>query len=72
MIYLKRFLYALIMIILCTLVFFIAALCLALVPIGLLISFILTNDSMRYFDLITHLEEYLMFIDDKLERVLLK
>ena len=72
MIYLKRFLYALIIIILCALVFFIIVLHLALTPIGLLISFILTNDSMRYFDLITHLEEYSMFINDKIERVLLK
>ena len=72
MIYLKRFLYTLIMIILCILVFFIVALHLALTPIGILISFILTADHTRYFNLLEKLEEYTKFIDDKLESIFLK
>ena len=72
MIYLKRFLYMLIIIILCVLVFFIFVLHLPLAPVGMMISFIVTEDSMKYFGILTRLEECIMFIDDKLERVLLK
>lgn len=71
MIYLKRFLYTLITIILCILVFFITSLHLALAVVGMIVSFIVTGDSTRYFDLLTRLEEYIHFIDNKLERVFL-
>lgn len=72
MIYLKRFLYPFIMIILDTLVFFIVALHLVLTPIGILISFILTGDHTRYFISLTKFEEYTKFIDDKVESIFLK
>ena len=72
MIYLKRFLYILIISILYTLTVAATLLYLALMPIGIIISFILTEDFTRFFVPITHLEEYLMFINDKLESIFLK
>ena len=62
----------LIIIILCVLVFFIVVLHLALAPVGMIISFIVTENSMKYFGLLERLEEYISVIDNKLERVLLK
>lgn len=72
MIYLKRFLYILIISILYTLTVATTLLYLAFMPIGIIISFILTEDFTRFFVPITHLEEYLMFIADKLESIFLK
>ena len=72
MIYLKRFLFTLITIILCVVVLFIVLLHLTFALVGMIISFIVTGDSMKYFGLLTRLEEYIPVIDGKLERVLLK
>ena len=71
MIYLKRFLYILTISILYILTLLVTLLYLVLMPIGMIISFILTEDFIRFFVPLTHLEEYLMFIDNKLEHVLL-
>lgn len=72
MIYLKRFSYILIVSILYTLTFAVTLLYLVLTPIGMIISFILTEDFVRFFIPLTHLEEYLMLIDGKLENIFLK
>ena len=72
MIYLKRFLYLLIVSILCTLMVFMAILYVLLLPIGMITSFILTEDFTRYFAPLTRLEGYLKSCDGKLERILLK
>ena len=72
MIYLKRFLYTLISIILSTLMLSITLLYLGLTPIGIIISFILTEDFTRFFMPLTELESYTKFIDDKLESIFLK
>ena len=72
MIYLKRFLYILIVIILYTLMIPITILYILFIPIGLIISFILTEDITRYFNPLSKLEERLTFIDDKLEHIFLK
>ena len=72
MTYLKRFLYILIMSILCILSMFIATLYVALLPIGMIISFILTEDFTRYFTPLTYLGEYLKSGDGKLEHIFLK
>ena len=72
MIYLKRFLYILIISILYTLTFSITFLYIMLVPIGIIISFILTGEFTRFFNPVINLEEYLTFIDDKLEGIFLK
>lgn len=67
MIYLKRFLY-----ILCILLMPIHILCLVFIPIGMIISFVLTEDSTRYFNYLEKLEELFEIIDDKLENIFLK
>lgn len=72
MIYLKRFLYILIMSILCVLGMFIAIFYVALLPIGMIISFILTEDFTRYFAPLEYLGEYLTSGDGKLEDFFLK
>lgn len=72
MIYLKRFLYLLIVSILCTLMVFMAILYVVLLPTGMIISFILTEDFTRYFTPLTHLEEYLKSCDGRLESIFLK
>lgn len=71
MIYLKRFLYIFIMSILCVLGMFITVLYVVLLPIGLIVSFILTEDFTRYFIPLEHLGEYLKSSDTKLERIFL-
>lgn len=72
MIYLKRFLYLLITSILCILMIPITILYAVLLPIGMIISFILTEDFTRYFIPLEHLGEYLKSGDGKLERIFLK
>jgi hypothetical protein len=72
MIYLKRFLYILINSILYILILSTTLLYLGLIPIGMIISFILTEDFTRFFIPLTKLEEYTKFIDDKLEYIFLK
>ena len=72
MIYLKRFLYIFTIIILYILTFVITLLHLVLIPIGMIISFVLTEDITKYFNHLVKLEEYLTFIDDKLEYFFLK
>lgn len=72
MIYLKRFLYIFTMIILFTLMMPIQILCLVFIPIGMAISFVLTEDSTRYFNYFEKLEELFAIIDDKLEYIFLK
>lgn len=42
------------------------------IPIGLIISFILTGNMTRYFSLWTKLEKYITFVDDELEYIFLK
>ena len=72
MIYLKRFLYIFTMIIVFTLMMPIQILCLVFIPIGMVISFVLTEDSTRYFNYFEKLEELFSIIDDKLENIFLK
>ena len=72
MIYLKRFLYILIMSILCVLGIFITVLYVALLPIGMIISFIFTEDFTRYFAPLGSLEKYLKSGEGKLEDFFLK
>lgn len=72
MIYLKRFLYLLITSILCILMIPIIILHVVLLPIGMIISFILTEDFTRYFIPLEHLGEYLKSGDGKLEDIFLK
>ena len=72
MIYIKRFLYLLTVSILCTSMVLISILYIVLLPIGMIISFILTEDFTRYFNPLTKLEEYLKSSDGKLEDILLK
>lgn len=72
MIYLKRFLYLLITSILCILMIPIIILYVVLLPIGMIISFILTEDFTRYFIPLEHLGEYLKSGDGKLESIFLK
>ena len=72
MIYLKRFLYILINSILYILILSTTLLYLGLIPIGMIISFILTEDFTRFFIPLTKFEEYTKFIDDKLEYIFLK
>jgi hypothetical protein len=72
MIYLKRFLYILIIIILYTFTFFITLLYILLIPIGMIISFILTEDFTNCFIPFVNLEGYLTLITDKLESIFLK
>lgn len=72
MIYLKRFLYIFTMIILFILMIPIDILCLVFVPIGMIISFVLTGDSTRYFNYFEKLEELFEIIDYKLKSIFLK
>lgn len=72
MIYLKRFLYLLITSILCILMIPIIILHVVLLPIGMIISFILTEDFTRYFIPLEHLGEYLKSGNGKLEDIFLK
>ena len=72
MIYLKRFLYIFTMIILYILMIPITILYIVFVPFGMIISFVLTENPVRYFITLSKAEEYLTFIDDKLESVFLK
>lgn len=72
MIYLKRFLYIFTVIILYTLMIPITILYIVFIPFGMIISFVLTEDPVRYFNSLSKLEEYITFIDDKLERIFLE
>ena len=72
MIYLKRFLYIFTVIILYTLMIPITILYIVFIPFGMIISFVLTENPVRYFITLSKAEEYLTFIDDKLESVFLK
>lgn len=60
------------MIILFTLMMPIQILCLVFIPIGMSISFVLTEDSTRYFNYFEKLEELFAIVDDKLESIFLK
>lgn len=72
MIYLKRFLYIFTMIIVFTLMMPITILYIVFIPFGMIISFVLTEDSTRYFNYFEKLEELFSIIDDKLESIFLK
>lgn len=72
MIYLKRFLYIFTIIILYTLMIPITILYIVFIPFGMIISFVLTENPVKYFIPLTKLEEYITFIDDKLEYIFLK
>ena len=72
MIYLKRFLYILTIIILYTLMIPITILYIVFIPFGMIISFVLIEDFTRYFNPLAKLEERLTFISDKLEAFFLK
>ena len=72
MIYLKRFLYVFTIIILFILTMPINILGLVFIPIGTIISFVLTEDFTRYFNYFEKLEELFEIIDDKLENIFLK
>lgn len=72
MIYLKRFLYIFITIMLYALMIPVTILYVVLIPIGLIISFVLTEDFTKYFIPFIKLEECMKFIDDKLEYIFLK
>lgn len=72
MIYLKRFLYIFTIIILYTLMIPITILYIVFIPIGMIISFILTENPTRYFNYFKKLEELFTIIDDKLEYIFLK
>ena len=72
MIYLKRFLYIFTMIILFTLMIPIIIIYIVFIPIGMIISFILSEDFTKYFNPLVKLETNLTFIFDKLENIFLK
>jgi uncharacterized membrane protein YbhN (UPF0104 family) len=72
MIYLKRFLYILVISILYILVICAIFLYLGLAPVGMIISFILTEDFTNFFYLLPESEKYIIFITDKLESIFLK
>lgn len=72
MIYLKRFLYILTIIILYALMIPITILYVVFIPCGMIISFVLTEDLVRYFNPLSKVEEHLTFIDNKLESIFLK
>lgn len=72
MIYLKRFLYILVISILYILVTCVIFLYLGFAPVGMIISFILTEDFTNFFDLLPESEKYIIFITDKLESIFLK
>lgn len=72
MIYLKRFLYILLISI-----FYILAICatflyLGFAPVGMIISFILTEDFTKFFYLLVESEKYIILFTDKLESIFLK
>lgn len=72
MIYLKRFLYIFTMIILFILMIPIHILCLVFIPIGMIISFVLTEDSTKYFNYFEKSQELFEIIDYKLKSIFLK
>ena len=72
MIYLKRFLYIFTIIILYALMMPITILYIVFIPFGMIISFVLTEDSTRYFNYFEKLEKLFAIIDDKLENIFLK
>jgi hypothetical protein len=72
MIYLKRFLYIFTIVILYTLMIPITILYIVFIPFGMVISFVLTEDIVRYFNPLAKVEEHISFIDDKLEYFFLK
>lgn len=72
MIYLKRFLYIFTIVILYTLMIPITILYIVFIPFGMIISFVLTEYPVRYFNPLSKLEEHLTFINDKLESIFLK
>ena len=71
MIYLKRFLYILLVIILCILGMVLATLYVGLTPLGMIISFILTGDFTKYFIFGLNVGDYIVSINNKLERIFL-
>lgn len=71
MIYLKRFLYIFTISISYTSVISIGLLYMGLMPIGMIISFILTEEFTRFFDPLINFEKYLLSINDKLEDIFL-
>lgn len=71
MIYLKRFLYLLSVIIVYLLVLSITLLYVALAPIGLTISFLLTEDCTKYFDPLQNVDCYMVTILYKLKDIFL-
>lgn len=72
MIYLKRFLYIFTIVIVYTLMIPITILYIVFIPFGMIISFVLTEDLVRYFNPLSKLEERISFLDDKLESFFLK
>ncbi len=72
MVYLKRFLYILTIVILYTLMIPITILYIVFIPFGMIISFVLTEDIVRYFNPLAKVEERISFVDDKLESFFLK
>lgn len=72
MIYLKRFLYIFTIIILYALMIPITILYIVFIPFGMIISFVLTEDLVRYFTPLIHLEKYLKSCEGKLENIFLK
>lgn len=72
MIYLKRFLYLLTISILFTLIMPINILGLVFIPIGTIISFVLTEDFTRYFNYFEKLEDLFAIMDYKLKSIFLK
>jgi hypothetical protein len=71
MIYLKRFLYILLVSVLCTLGMVLATLYVGLIPLGMIISFILTGDFTKYFIFGLNVGDYTISINNKLERIFL-
>ena len=60
------------MIILFILMITINILCLVFIPIGMIIFFVLTEDSTKYFNYFEKSQELFAIIDDKLESIFLK
>lgn len=72
MIYLKRILYLILVPIIYLMELFVTLLCLALIPIGIIFSFIITGKCVDFFNLLkTHVFDVEIVID-KLEEKLLK
>lgn len=72
MIYLKRFLYMLIISILIILTILACILYVGLTPIGMIVAFILTEDFTMFFTPLLKLADYTPLICDKLESIFLK